>query len=523
MKKLFLNENWYLFNERIGSLSATVPGCVHTDLQKHGIIPDYFWRDNNDQCKWVENEDWTYSCTFDCPSYNQKNILHFDGLDTYATIKLNGETLGETHNMFIPHSFDVSGKLKEKGNLLEVCFRSPVKEVAGKPPLPAAFTNERLYTRRMQCTYSWDWVDRFVTCGIFLPVYLEIGENFHVESTYIYTESIDAYGAQIRIVTDFANHLKTGVVAFEILSPTGESVYKHTQYVAEPQVAFRVNLTKPELWWPNGYGEHPLYTLRIRVNEEDYTEKFGVRTLRIAEIIDEKGGKLDLLAQHYKALQKEVVAEELCDHTEDTAAFCVIVNGKRIFCRGGNWVPCSPFPSEESEDKIKNLITLAVEGNMNMLRVWGGGWFEKDVFYEECDRNGVLVAQDFLMACGDYPQTEEWFLDELKRKPLSPQKNCAIILVLLGGRVTMRTVRLATTLNPLTTDVRHLWLVRSRKSARLTLQELSSAAPPTAERPICRSHAVRRIPPTFSGKCSNTSYSPIVPLTKSISNISWRV
>lgn len=416
MKKLFLNENWYLFNERIGSLSATVPGCVHTDLQKHGIIPDYFWRDNNDQCKWIENEDWTYSCTFDCPSYNQKNILHFDGLDTYATIKLNGETLGETHNMFIPHSFDVNGKLKEKGNLLEVCFRSPVKEVAGKPPLPAAFTNERLYTRRMQCTYSWDWVDRFVTCGIFLPVYLEIGENFHVESTYIYTESIDAYGAQIRIVTDFANHLKTGVVAFEILSPKGESVYKHTQYVAEPQVAFRVNLTKPELWWPNGYGEHPLYTLRIRVNEEDYTEKFGVRTLRIAEIIDEKGGKLDLLAQHYKALQKEVVAEELCDHTEDTAAFCVIVNGKRIFCRGGNWVPCSPFPSEESEDKIKNLITLAVEGNMNMLRVWGGGWFEKDVFYEECDRNGVLVAQDFLMACGDYPQTEEWFLEELKKE-----------------------------------------------------------------------------------------------------------
>lgn len=422
MKKIFLNENWHLFNERVGRLSATVPGCVHTDLKTHGIIPDYFWRDNNEQCQWIEKEDWTYSCVFDCPSPDEKNVLHFEGLDTYATIKINGETVGETHNMFIPHAFDVSGKLREKENLLEVCFRSPVKEVEGKPTRPAAFTHDRLYTRRMQCTYYWDWIDRFVTCGIFLPVYLEIGDDFRVESTYIYTETIDSFGAQIRVVADFINYQKTGVVTFEIISPNGSVVYNHTQYVAEPQVAFRINLSNPELWWPNGYGEQPLYTLRITANKELYEESFGIRTLRIAEIPDEKGSEYDLLAQHYKAMQREVVDKMCWDYTEETASFCVIVNGKRIYCRGGDWVPCDPFPSEEREEKIKDLIALAAEGNMNILRVWGGGLFEKNVFYDECDRKGILVAQDFLMACGEYPQTEEWFLNELKQEAVFAAK-----------------------------------------------------------------------------------------------------
>ncbi len=144
--------------------------------------------------------------------------------------------------------------------------------------------------------------------------------------------------------------------------------------------------------------------------------------MRIAEIPDEKDGEYDRLAQHCKALQKEVVAEEWCDKTEDTAGFCVIVNGKRIYCRGGNWVPCESFPSEESEEKIKNLIALAAEVNINMLRVWGGGLFEKDVFYDECDRKGILVTQDLLMACGEYPQTEEWFLNELKQESVFAAK-----------------------------------------------------------------------------------------------------
>ncbi|MBO5480232.1 MAG: hypothetical protein J6A63_03470 [Clostridia bacterium] len=416
MKKVILDKNWQLSHARYGVFPATVPGCVHTDLQKNGVISDCFWRDNNEKYQWIENEDWTYSCRFDCEHFNQTATLTFEGLDTYATVALNGEVLGETHNMFIPHSFDVSGKLKQKDNRLEVFFRSPVKEVEGLPKLEAAFTCERLHSRRMQCTYYWDWVDRFVTCGIFLPVYLELGEDFCVDNTYIYTETVDDFAASIRILTEFKNYQKTGVVTFEIVAPNGKVVRSQTQYVAEPQTDLRMHIEHPALWWPSGYGEQPLYTLRIMINGEEYRQSFGIRTLRIVEIPDCKDSKNALLAKAYKALQREVVDKETWDYTEESAGFMVIVNGVRIYCRGANWVPCSPFPSEESEEKIKEILALAKEGNMNMIRVWGGGLFEKDVFYDECDRLGLLVTQDFLMACGAYPEKEEWFLNELKKE-----------------------------------------------------------------------------------------------------------
>ena len=416
MEKIVLNGKWFLSNDTYKNLPAVVPGCVHTDLKRNGIIPDYFWRDNNESCQWIEREDWTYSCFFNADDIGEKCRLIFEGLDTYATILLNGEVLGETHNMFIPHEFDVSGKLKEKDNLLEVRFRSPVKEVANLPKLEGAFTTERLYTRRMQCTYYWDWVDRFVTCGIFLPVYLEIGDDFHVQDVYVYTETIDAFGAQIFMETNYANYEKSAVVHFQIFAPNGQLVYENKQYVCEPKTVQRVNITSPQLWWPNGYGQHPLYTLRISIGENVHEEKFGIRTLRVAETPDVKGGDYDLLCQKLKEGQKKLVDEFCWDCTQETAGFSVIVNGTRIYCRGGNWVPCEPFPSEEREEKISDILALAEEANMNMIRVWGGGLFEKDVFYEECDKRGILVPQDFLMACGQYPQKEKWFLEELVKE-----------------------------------------------------------------------------------------------------------
>ena len=170
MKQLPLSGNWTLSGAQYQDLPATVPGCVHTDLRKNKLIPDYFYRKENDDCQWIENHDWTYTCSFDSAIGDAPAVLVFEGLDTYATISLNGKILGETMNMFIPHRFDVTGMLKNKDNRLTVAFRSPIKEVEGRPPLEGAFTTERMYTRRLQCTYYWDWVDRFVTCGIFAPV-----------------------------------------------------------------------------------------------------------------------------------------------------------------------------------------------------------------------------------------------------------------------------------------------------------------------------------------------------------------
>ncbi len=416
MKKIELNANWFLSGAKYSNLPATVPGCVHTDLKNNGILPDYFWRKENENCQWIENEDWTYVCSFDKNFNGDKVRLVFEGLDTYSTIYLNGIELGETHNMFIPHSFDVSNVLKEKDNLLEVKFRSPIKEVEGKEEFLAAFTCERLHSRRMQCTYFWDWVDRFVTCGIFLPVYFEVGDDFNVDNVYIYTQSIDDFGAGIKLRVNFKNHTKTGVVNIEILDPDNNVVHSNTQFVSEPAITKIINIENPKLWWPNGYGEHPLYLLKITVGENVFVQQFGIRTLRVAEIPDKKQSEYDIIAQKQKAIQNKTASENGRDRTEETAGFIVIVNGKQIFCRGANWVPCEPFPSDESDEKIKDIIDLAVKSNMNMIRVWGGGLFEKDFFYDECDRRGILVTQDFLMACGWYPQKEQWFLDELKKE-----------------------------------------------------------------------------------------------------------
>ena len=411
MKRVYLDNNWSLFNEKVGTLSAIVPGCAHTDLLRHGLIEDPYWRDNSEKCRWVENEDFTYTCTFDAEEAEHATIL-FEGLDTYCTIFLNGEEIGATENMFIPHEFAIGGKLKAKDNLLEVKFRSAVKEMADQPLGTCPFSKDRLRTRRTQCTYGWDWVERFVTCGIFRPVSICYGNDMGVDSVYVLTESIDRYSAQLYIELEMKNFSEGGLVHIEIVSPDGSVARATDVYCKEPKIVRRLDIARPELWYPIGYGEHPLYTLRVTVGEEVFEETFGIRTVKILQLVDEKGSE-------YEKLCRQLQADEIGqgrDLNEVTSGFQLLVNGVRIACLGANWVPCEPFASEESDEKLEYLVDLAAEMNLNMLRVWGGGLFEKKSFYDACDRAGILVTQDFLMACGRYPEKEEWFLEHLRKE-----------------------------------------------------------------------------------------------------------
>ncbi len=415
MKKILLNNGWSLSGGDYEKVSATVPGCVHTDLKNNGLIPDYFYGKNNEKCDFIEKTEWTYTTVFDFDCVGEYVELVFDGLDTYATIELNGEVIGQTQNMFIPYRYNVSNKLKGKNNTLKVAFRSPIKEVEGREKLDGAFTTERLHTRRMQCTYSWDWVARFVTCGIYRPVYLAVGKDFEVDNVYVYTSGIDNFGAEVVVTTNYKNYEKSAVVKTEIISPDGQTVYVNSQFVNQPSVTVKVNVDNPQLWWPNGYGDHPLYKLKITVGSNEFTQLFGIRTVRVAEIFD-RDNEYSKTAHKIKEQLKSLTVPENYDRTEQTAGFVVIVNGKRIFCRGGNWVPCEPFPSSETANKIKNILQISALGNMNMVRVWGGGIAECDEFYDECDRLGILVTQDFFMACGTYPANEQWFINELNRE-----------------------------------------------------------------------------------------------------------
>lgn len=388
--------------------AGTVPGCVHTDLLGSKIPADIYFRDNTDQCSWIEEKDFEYSKHFEIKELPSTAKLVFEGLDVYTDIYLNGIHLGSTDNMFIPHSFDVADKLKLGENHVCVRFYSAVNRVKDIPLCKGSFTRERLHTRRIQCTYGWDWVARFVTCGIWRDVYIDCSEGFGVKDTYIYTDSISKEYATVVVEAEFENFDDGGFTEVVVLSPEGSTVYSHQFFVKEELLKLYVSIPAPSLWYPLGYGEQPLYKLII--GGKEFT--FGIRKVEIVELPDEEGSPY-----YEKCLAiKDSVSGLKYDRNQDFSGFWLVINGIPIVCKGANWVPSEPFPSAESDEKITELLLLAKDANLNMLRVWGGGIFEKPHFYNECDRLGILVTQDFLMACGHYPEDDTAFIAQLQKE-----------------------------------------------------------------------------------------------------------
>lgn len=387
---------------------GTVPGCVHTDLMGSHIPKDIYYRDNVEDCQWIEFCDWEYSKVFQLDSLPTKAQLVFEGLDTYADITLNGVYLSSVNNMFIAYRFDVSKFLRIGENNICVSFRSPVREVQGKEVRPGAFTRERMHTRRIQCTYGWDWVARFVTCGIWRDVYLDWGHSFSANHVYVYTENLWRDMAQIVVQADLENYEAGAVLALKVKDPEGNTVFHHNYFCKEPMIREYINIPDARLWYPLGYGEQPIYTLEIG----NKRQTFGIRTVMIEERPDIVGSDY-----HQKCLEiKDSASGAVYDKNSEFSGFRLIVNGIPIMCKGANWVPSEPFPSAETDQKITALLSLAKEAGVNMLRVWGGGIFEKQHFYEECDRLGILVTQDFLMACGHYPEEKEEFIEQLRKE-----------------------------------------------------------------------------------------------------------
>ncbi len=406
-----LNEN----NETI-SFQGTVPGCVHTDLLNNGLIEDMFYRDNSKKIQWIENNDYTYTKSFYIDELQENAYLEFDGLDTYCDVILNGTFISHCENMHLNYAFNVDGILKKGDNVLEVKFFSPIKAVEGKPLLKGAFTRERMQTRRIQCTYSWDWVDRFVTMGIFRDVRLVFRKENEIDNFYLFTKDINPYSAQLQLNINLRDFNETlDKFSFEIYTPDDQLCYSKTRAIVKPSFVERIDIKAPQLWYPNGYGKQPLYTLKLIFPNCEKIFRFGIRKITVLELIDEEDSaerKSALSLKEYKHIKNN-------DNNENSSCFTVLVNDIKIMCKGGNWVPCEPFPSAESPKKITELLTGGVQAGVNMLRVWGGGIFEQDHFYEECTRLGILVTQDFLMACGEYPEKESWFIEELKKETSS--------------------------------------------------------------------------------------------------------
>lgn len=420
MKKLFLNGAWILsgINPDTGetlSLSASVPGSVLCDIVNADIEKcDIFYRDNSEKFEKYENWDWHYKREFDLSELSHKTELCFERLDTYCDVYFNDTRISSCQNGHIPYCFDVSDTLKCGKNKIDVYFRSPIREVKDRPLAIGAFTKERMHTRRMQCTYSWDWVARFVTCGMGNVTLKAYDENeARVDSVYIYTKSIDEYGAYIGISANINRDALGKVYVFNIVDKDGKTVKSHKKHISYPRYDFNLSIENADLWYPSGYGEQPLYTLVVSCDDKIiHSEKFGIRTVKILQEFDEEGSYA-----YNRCLElKETPFDKVYDRNEEFSSFTLVVNGKRILCMGANWVPCEPYDKGGNEEKISKILRLSKDMGVNMIRVWGGGTFECQHFYDECSRLGIMVTQDFLMACGHYPEKEEWFINELRKE-----------------------------------------------------------------------------------------------------------
>lgn len=390
---------------------GNVPGCAIHDLVQAGRLPtDLFWRDHADAVSSFEACDYVYQKQFDLTTPFAQAILRFERIDTYADIFLNGEKLAHCENGNIRHDFDVSSLLVEGRNTLEIYLFSPSEWVKDIPERQGAFSTDRMNTRRMQCTYGWDWVARFLTCGIGECTLLTLEQDeLFTEDVYITTTDADEQSATVRVDIGFDTPYRGRILEFLILDPEGAMVCRTEKYYAEPHIRLDFDVPSPRLWYPIGYGAQPLYTFLLKDGEQTICrEVFGIRTVKIMQLPDAPDSR-----NHAVCLS---IKNERYDFNESFSGFVVKINGDPIFCRGANWVPCEPYCTGNIDARQTEILELCAEAGVNMLRVWGGGAFESRHFYNECSRLGITVTQDFLMACGDYPEEQDWFIEELKKE-----------------------------------------------------------------------------------------------------------
>ena len=378
--------------EGVQEVEARVPGEVHVDLHRAGVVPDPYYGLNANEVQWIEDKEWWYKRTFDVDEdfLQRKAFLEFDGLDTFATIFLNGEEIGRAINMFIPHRFDVTDIVHAGRNTVAVRF-DPAAKVAARmdhKDLFGCFDTPRVNARKMQCAFGWDWTHRFVGAGIWRDARLASYDCLSIADVHIEPEIVGSH-ADAWIAIEVENHTGEDAQAVaSIVVALGEGREKmelvETISPVGGVIEAVVRIEEPELWWPNGSGEQPLYTCMVGLQHEgevqDVAEtRFGVRTVGLVER-DQDGSNRQTL----------------------------LVNGEEVFCKGANWIPADHFVSNVTPERYRELVRLARDANFNMLRVWGGGIYEDPAFYEACDEMGIMVWQDFMFACATYPDTDEF-------------------------------------------------------------------------------------------------------------------
>ena len=367
---------------------ANVPGTIHTDLLSNNLIEEPFYSDNEKKLGWIADCDWIYQKEFNFNNNDGgKYNLVFDGLDTISKIYVNDILVCETNNMFIQYKIDVTDHLLKGSNKLKILFSSPNKfsesEELKYVKLPVALKSSRVYIRKAQYSFGWDWGPIFTTSGIWKDVYLEKKEESEIEKFTFNTVSIINDVAEVEIKTIIKNERGNKNKLLIKLQFEDSFVEKQVNDCKKEET-IRLNISSPKLWYPNGEGEQILYNLSIQLVDakeeliDEVSKLVGIRTIELVKDIDGQ------------------------------PQFAFKINDKLIFCKGSNWIPADTFLPRVSNEKYFDLLTKAKDANMNIIRVWGGGIYENDIFYEYCDKLGLLVWQDFMFACASYPEHEEF-------------------------------------------------------------------------------------------------------------------
>ena len=376
---------------------AKVPGTIHQDLLNHNRIPNPFYGMNEEAVQWVENEDWMYRTSF-VVTEEQLNrdaaVLELDGLDTYADVFLNGALILRSDNMFVGHKVPVKSVLRKGENRLLIRFRSAVKEALPQwetngfdYPADNDHSSKRvsIYTRKAPYSYGWDWGIRLATCGIWRPVRLVFSDVARIEDYYVRQASVSASKADVDNRLEITNVTSQPVsallkVAYHYTANDTKEVQKQIELLpGDNTVSLPVMIDNPHLWMPNGWGEPSLYKFTASVSVDgvevaSQERQVGLRSIRVVMEDDEHG-----------------------------KSFYFEVNGHPMFAKGANFIPDDALLPNVTPERYKRILEDVKAANMNMLRVWGGGIYEDDKFYDEADRNGILIWQDFLFACTTYP------------------------------------------------------------------------------------------------------------------------
>lgn len=397
-QKIILDKNDWRFKKSGDSswLPATVPGTVHTDLLANKKIEEPFFRTNEKDLQWIDKEDWEYQTTFVVTEdfLKKQNIeIEFEGLDTYADVFINGQKVLTADNMFLAWKAEIKQFLKSGENTLRVYFKSPINTVMPAYKslgyvVPVSSNDQSdvkvsTYSRKAGYHYGWDWGPRFVTSGIWKSVYLNAWSDLKFEDMFLKQLSLKNQQAEneMQLTLNAAAKMNSTVEIWAENKPILKKEVLLTK--GQNQVNLRFDMKNVELWWPNEMGKQKLYNFKVVVkngNEiiDNKTIKKGFRTI---EVVQENGSQ--------------------------GQSFYFKVNGKPVFMKGANYIPQDNFLPRVTTERYAHVINTVAESHMNMLRVWGGGIYENDVFYELCDEKGILVWQDFMFACAMHPPLVE--------------------------------------------------------------------------------------------------------------------